>query len=720
MLCEGMDIGGCETHVYELTLALTEASYEVTLVCAGGCYANMLRERGVRIVLLPTNRRNPLSLLYTALSLRQLCRDESFDVVHAHTRGMALLARKFLSVPLCVTAHLDFHTNRLLRHLCYFGEATLAVSEDIREYLLKEYRIDPSQIALTHNGVDLAHFAEGKNARGIVHLSRLDRDRSLCACLLCEIAPYVLRGRNGMLIHIFGDGNDFTRVKSAAEAANRVLGYEGVVLHGATSDIRSALSHGNIFVGASRAAIEAMASRHATVVAGNDGYGGMVNEQRLPLLLRSNFCARGMLPTDARKLAIDLTYLLNHSEQARVCADFCRRVAEKYYNREGMARDALSAYGEAISRYQGRATLVGYYGYGNFGDTLTLEALCRELPYRKIYIPYAGREKGKPQARENKKIYYTGRYLGVFRAILHSHEVIFGGGTLFQNTTSTRSLMYYSMIAFFSRLMRRRLRLIAGGVDGIRGRLPRAIAKRALLCFDTLSVRTERDRENLVRLTENRSVAHLPDAVFLHTPKKARMLPYATIILNAQNEHLGLSDFLCRLRRVGLTPLFVVLFSYEDEEEVLRLCDKHGVRAATKKDSEEIFSLLAHATLTVSERLHGAIASIQVHRPCFLLSSSEKTAGLCEDVSRVARSCEVASPLIPFRDYAQITDEMLQSVKKEAAGKTYGFDKIIGFFKECWRTRLMPLLQQLPLQEQVLPQREPPQRQEQPPLGELQ
>lgn len=698
MLCEGMDVGGCETHVYELILALKEFRNEVTLVCEGGRFAELLENAGVRIIRLPTKRRDPLSLFRTAFALRRLAR-EGFDIVHAHTRGMALLARRVIPLPLCVTAHLNFHTNRLLRRLCYFGEATLAVSEDIKEYLVREYRVDPTQITITHNGVDLSYFDKCTNTRGIVHLSRLDRDRSLCALLLCRVAPIVLRAQSGIFIHIFGDGNDFMRVKKAAEEANRALGYEGVILHGATTDLRHALSHGDIFVGVSRAAIEAMASHHATVVAGNDGYGGVLNKQRLPSLLKSNFCARGLPKADGRKLAIDLCYLLGHEQARQCCASFCHEIAKRYYAREDMARDALSAYQMARHRYQGRATFIGYYGYGNFGDTMTLRVLSSALPYHKIFVPYATQEKKIPTSEHENRISYTNRHFGVLGAVLRSKEVIFGGGTLFQNRTSTRSLVYYSLIAMIAHAMGRRVRLIGGGVDRIEGVFSRAIAKKALLCFDSLSVRTQRDRTNLAELIEDGRITHLPDPVFLHAPKKARMLPYAAIILNAKADHHGLSELLASLRRVGLTPLFVVLFPREDEAESLRLAEQHGICTATKKDDEEIFSLLAHATLTISERLHGAIASLLVHRPCFLRTLSDKAIGLSEDVEQVARALGESSPLFAFEEYMQICEASLIRAKKEAAANNCGFDKIIGFFKECWQERLMPLLRELPQQQ---------------------
>lgn len=713
MLSEGMALGGCETHVYELTLALTKEGHEVTLACSGGCFADRLKRQGIRIVRIPSARRDPLSLLYTAIALRRLAR-QGFDLVHAHTRGMALLARRMLPLPLCVSVHLNFHTNRLLRRICHFGEETLAVSEDIREYLIKEYRRVPEEITIIRNGVDLKFFAECRCRRGIVHLSRLDRDRSLCALLLCEAAPDVLHTHPDVLIHIFGDGNDFARVKEAACRTNRTLGYEGVILHGATTDIREALALGDVFVGVSRAAIEAMASHHACVIAGNDGYGGILSEGRLPSLLKSNFCARGMPRASATGLSTDLCYLLDHKEEKEECQRLCFAIAQKYYAREDMARTALEAYTAAIRRYHGRATLIGYYGYGNFGDEMTLRSLIEVLPYHRLYIPHAKKVPPPPVPKGSKKrLHYTGRYLGVLYAIMRSREVIFGGGTLFQNSTSTRSLLYYCLVAFFARIFGKRLRLLAGGVDTIRGTLPRAIARRALRCFDALSVRTEMDRNNLAKLIGSQRATHLPDAVFLKIPSWVRALPYVALIFNERSEQEGHDALILRLKHEGIVPMLIVLFPREDEKYAMRLSKKHAVRVVSRKNPEETFSLIAQASLTICERIHGATASLLSARPCFLKATSEKARGLWRDVDTAAHALGVRTPVILFNDYSALTAEEIKRTIKEAAGRTCGFEKIIEFFRECWRERLTPLLrepqlrEQPPLQERELQQPSP-------------
>ena len=72
-----------------------------------------------------------------------------------------------------------------------WGERTLAVSEDIRDYLGREYGIPSSQVDITINGIDMEKFSPDvdhsaverelgldPSHRKIVYISRIDHDRS--------------------------------------------------------------------------------------------------------------------------------------------------------------------------------------------------------------------------------------------------------------------------------------------------------------------------------------------------------------------------------------------------------------------------------------------------------------------------------------------------------------------------------------------------------------
>ena len=134
LLTDRMDAGGAETHIAQLARGLTEQGNKVWLLSSGGRAADALAKAGVRILFAPFHSHTPLALLRSYRILRRLLKREQFDVLHAHARVPAFLLGFFGSAGMAriVSVHARFHTNALLGKLCYWGDFTIAVGEDLR------------------------------------------------------------------------------------------------------------------------------------------------------------------------------------------------------------------------------------------------------------------------------------------------------------------------------------------------------------------------------------------------------------------------------------------------------------------------------------------------------------------------------------------------------------------------------------------------------------
>ena len=139
-----MDIGGAETHVLEVARELARRGLDITVASAGGVFVTELERAGVRHIHVPLSTRNVFDMLKSYRILSKLMRNEQFDLIHAHARIPAYLSR-FLSkrfhVHMVTTAHGTFKVNALLRHVTCWGEKSLAVSEDIKQYLIDAYGV---------------------------------------------------------------------------------------------------------------------------------------------------------------------------------------------------------------------------------------------------------------------------------------------------------------------------------------------------------------------------------------------------------------------------------------------------------------------------------------------------------------------------------------------------------------------------------------------------
>lgn len=363
-----LDIGGAETHVVELAKELARRGYHVTVASNGGSYERELQAASIRHVSIPLHTKKPTCLIKSYFALRKLIRTERFDVVHSHARIPSFvlgLLRKTVRFPFVTTAHWVFDTSHGLKYLTDWGERTLAVSEDIKTYLTDNYGIPADHILVTVNGIDTEKFSPDtddtavrerfeipSDAPVIVYVSRMDTDRSLVAHQLIDQMPTLCEKIDGLHTILIGGGNDYDAVRAEAEAANAALGRTAVHLAGASTEIAALVSPADLFVGVSRAALEAMAAGKPTVIAGNEGYIGLFGADKEPICFSTNFCCRGCPPSNGETLSDDiLAFFAKSADEKAALADYGRTFIRSNYSVDRMADDTEALYRAALSLY---------------------------------------------------------------------------------------------------------------------------------------------------------------------------------------------------------------------------------------------------------------------------------------------------------------------------------------------------------------------------------
>ena len=264
MLTNAMESGGAETHIVSLARSLVRRGHAVTVASAGGAMVKLLRAAGVSHIRLPLDRRGLFSLFAARRGLSRLLRRGAWDVVHAHARLPA-----FLAAPLCArrglclvsTVHAKFPVGWVSRRYTRFGQAAIAVCEELRGHACAHFSLDASDVTVIPNGVDTSHFtpprARREGGAHVVFMSRLDGDCSLGARLLCRVAPRLTSRFPRLHVTVVGGGDAYGAVKKEAERA--ISRGASIVLCGRVDDPVSLLRECDVFVGVSRGAMEAMA-----------------------------------------------------------------------------------------------------------------------------------------------------------------------------------------------------------------------------------------------------------------------------------------------------------------------------------------------------------------------------------------------------------------------------------------------------------------------------
>ena len=509
-----LDIGGAETHIVELSKALSRRGIEVIAASNGGAYVQELEEAGIRHIKVPFHSKNPLCLRQAYRKLKQIIFENHIDVVHAHARIpafiCALLHRRY-HFRFVTTAHWVFSTRFPYNLLTRWGDRTLAVSDDIKKYLIDNYGIPADNIRVTINGIDMDKFSSDTDFSGIakefdllpdktriVYVSRMDIDRSYAAHKLIEVAADVAKEIPNLEIVIVGGGNDYDAIKNEAEAVNSAFGRRLIITAGSRTDINRFTASGDLFIGVSRAALEAMACEKPAIIAGNEGYIGVFDSDKLQIAIDTNFCCRGCEETTAEKLKHDILAVLKMPESKRKeLGRYSRETVRRYYSVDTMADDAVKMYISIIknslinrvdikefddidsylmtnpirtSRGKIDVMVSGYYGFNNSGDDSILKAIVDSISVNRPDARILALS-NDPAATKNIYGIDAIHRFDFLRIIYNMHKtrlLISGGGSLIQDVTSDKSLAYYLWVINTAKRMGAKVMLYANGIGPIR------------------------------------------------------------------------------------------------------------------------------------------------------------------------------------------------------------------------------------------------------------
>lgn len=635
-----MGIGGAETHVITLARELKRRGHHVHILSSGGVFLPRLVSAQIEHTVLPLDRKDIVSVISSAREIWDIATLGRYDVVHAHGRIPAficgMLSKRGGFPPFAVTAHGFYDPAHSRRALTLWGRRNVAVSEDVKQFIVENYGLRPESVDVIINGVDTDVPPHQPSRRlRIVTASRLDGDTALCPMLLCELMPRLRRDFPELdpTLTVIGGGERLGALREAARLAN-AQSPGAVTVAGSVLDMPSMLARADIFVGSSRAALEAMASSVPVVLCSDIGCEGVVDETNLRHAEETNFTCRGAEPTDIENLRLAVERLICAGERERsLYGAFGRAYVTRRADAKLFADKTLAFWHDLIEYERGGVMLCGYFGAGNVGDDATLEAVMASLPkLPKQMLPTvpAVRKDALPVGAEPIGRYNFPR---LKKELSRTRLFILCGGSLLQNSTSNRSLGYYYYLSRMASRQGARVMLYAGGVGPVIGD---EAAYRTLEAVENCDAVTLRDPESLELLrkmeceTEGIAVTadaallteplDLPDELLESLPEENRYFAVSVRPLSGLRRGEGAaraSDIYDAMAaavrtiadRRGAVPLWVP-FAPED----VRLCRKMQKKSGCgivmpRLCGGEIVSLFAMCEFVLGMRLHSIVFS---------------------------------------------------------------------------------------------------------------
>ncbi len=669
-----MGIGGAETHILTLARQLKLRGHHVCILSAGGAYLPALISSQIEHVTLPLDRKDITSVIRSSKEIWKIATEGRFDVVHAHGRIPAficgMLSKRGGFPPFAVTAHGFYDPKPPRRAFTLWGRRTIAVSEDVKSFLIEKYKLAPESIDVIINGVDTVVPEHQTSSRlRIVTASRLDSDTALCPTLLCELMPRIRKDFPELdpTLTVVGGGSKLPELREAARLANS-QSPGAVTVAGSALDMPSILARADIFIGSSRAALEAMAASVPVILCSDMGCDGVVDETNLKRAEETNFTCRGGAPTDLETLRLALERLLCSTPRERsLYGAFGRAYVTRRASAELFAEKTLAFWQDLIESERGGVMLCGYFGACNSGDDATLDAVLASLPQLpKGIIPTvpAHRSEALPDG-----VRAIGRYNfpKIKKELSKTRLFVLCGGTLLQNSTSNRSLAYYYLLSSLAAKQGARVMIYAGGVGPIIGD---EAAYEAVYAVENADAVTLRDPDSLELLKQlecdvsgiaitadaalNTPPLELPESILSRLPEGKEYFAVSVRPLSglrrgsdARNGNEIYSMIASAVRviadRRNAVPLFIP-FAPEDINacrNVMRESERGIVMPLMR--AGHIISLISKCSFTLGMRLHSGVFSSVAGTPAIMIAYDPKVAAF-------ARHAYHPAPLDPDAD----------------------------------------------------------------------
>lgn len=157
--------GGAERGCIDVAAAIVNAGGTALVAAAGGPLRHELTRAGARLIELPVDSKNPLTMRRNVNRLAAIIAAEDVDVIHARSRApawSALKAARKTGVPFVTTFHGTYNFNNPLKKLYNSvmarGDRVIAISDFIAEHIAKNYKHAGDRVRVIDRGIDLNAF----------------------------------------------------------------------------------------------------------------------------------------------------------------------------------------------------------------------------------------------------------------------------------------------------------------------------------------------------------------------------------------------------------------------------------------------------------------------------------------------------------------------------------------------------------------------------------
>lgn len=358
ILANHFNAGGISSYILNLSQGLMARAHKVYVASCGGVWVERLKKYDVEHIHLPLRTKSIMSpkLFFAWAVLGRLLKEKKIDIIHSQTRISSVLAlwvSRKTSIPFIYTAHGFLNPRWGRRIFPCWGRLVIAISQPVREHLLRNFGLGEDRIRLVHNGIDITRsqvtgcrlqeikisygLRDGPVVGIIARLSEVKGHKYLISAMkkVTQAIPDV------QLLSI-GDG----KIRKDLEAQAEKFGIkERAHFIPQVADTSEPLSVMDIFVmpslqeGLGLSIMEAMLAGVPVAAAAAGGITTLVRDNQTGILVK---------PADAHNLALAIIELLKNKEKARRLSSSARDLIVREFSLEKMAEETEKVYRECL------------------------------------------------------------------------------------------------------------------------------------------------------------------------------------------------------------------------------------------------------------------------------------------------------------------------------------------------------------------------------------
>jgi polysaccharide pyruvyl transferase CsaB len=411
-------------------------------------------------------------------------------------------------------------------------------------------------------------------------------------------------------------------------------------------------------------------------------------------------------PRDHNTLAEKILALASDPDKMRNFGNAIFKKASENFSLGAMCKTQLNIYDEILKSSKSIAKtdnksfdviISGYYGFGNIGDDAMLRSIIDNLKLLKPDISIAVLSRRPERTSENYNVFAVNRLniLSVIKVMKKAKLFIYGGGNIIQDSTSSRSLMFYLGTAWLAKILRLKVMFYANGIGPINRRRNLFFSKIILNSADAITVREHISYNELKRmgisnpkvsLTADAALSvHIIDTIDFESILQSEDIPqsakYAGFAVRkcpgAEKEDTkekyeqviaDTADYV--YEKYNLLPLFVPMEYPLDLTVIKRIVSKmknKGYILQKSHSVSEIFTVIKKMDIMISMRLHALIFAANLNVPLLGISYQPKVDGFLDYISQ---PCAGNIKNISIEKTKEEIDRILMnsdSIKKELA-----------------------------------------------------